>query len=458
MRRRLVSLLLALAAALGLLTPAMAAGGFTDVPEDAPYAQAVAWCRENQIMNGTSDTTFSPDSSLTRAMLVTVLYRAEHSPAAAEAARFTDVPAGIWYTQAVAWAAEQEIILGYGDGRFGPEDPITREQLATILQQYGGEAAAAGVNTISPKEPATRAEVAAALYAYLPHRGSAPDAQQKILIAYFSATGTTEAAAERIQAATGGDLFEIIPETPYTSADLNYSNSGCRANREQQEDGARPAIAADCTVENMEGYDVVFLGYPIWWGIPPKIIRTFLECYDFGGKTIVPFCTSGGSGFSAAGLTELAPDALWTEGRRLNGASQDTVNEWIESLNLDRNGEEEEAMTMVVQNGDTQIRFALNDSPAARSLMAQLPLTLEVQPFGGNEQTFYPPQALDTAGTPAITSAEAGTLAYYAPWGDVVLFYERFSGGSGGLYELGKAVEGDGAIRELSGTITISAG
>lgn len=113
-------------------------------------------------------------------------------------------------------------------------------------------------------------------------------------------------------------------------------------------------------------------------------------------------------------------------------------------------------MIMTVKNGDTEIRFALNDSPAARSLAAQLPLTLEVRPFSNNEQTFYPPQAFDTADTPAITSAQAGTLAYYAPWADVVMFYKGFSGGSGGLYQLGEVLEGGDSIRGLQGTITVS--
>lgn len=114
-------------------------------------------------------------------------------------------------------------------------------------------------------------------------------------------------------------------------------------------------------------------------------------------------------------------------------------------------------MTLVVKNGGTEIRFALNDSSAARALLAQLPLTLEVRPFSSNEQTFYPPEGLDVSGAPAITSARAGTLAYYAPWEDVVMFYEDFSGGSGGLYELGSAIEGVEEIRGLKGTITISA-
>lgn len=451
--KRAFCILLVCAAALGLWAPTLAEGGFADVDEAAPYAQAVQWCFENGMMNGTSAGRFEPDASLTRAMLATVLYRAENTPAVSGASGFSDVPAGAWYADAVAWCAQEGLVQGYGGGRFGPEDPLTCEQLAIILRRYGGETAAAAVDTADPGRSATRAEVAVAICALLAQ--PSPETGSRVLVAVFSATGATKAAAEKVQAAAGGDWFEIVPASPYTSADLKYSDSGCRANREQQDDTARPAIAAGCEVENMDQYDVIFLGYPIWWGTPPKIVRTFLESYDFSGKTIVPFCTSGGSALSTSGLAQSAPGAAWEEGRRLNGASQESVNRWVDGLGL--TAETASAANLVVRCGDATVTFALNGSPAAKSLAAQLPLTLEVQPFGSNEQTFYPPQALDTAGTPAITSAPAGTLAYYAPWKDVVLFYEDFSGGSGGLYELGRAIDGLDAIRGLSGTITVTA-
>ena len=123
---------------------------------------------------------------------------------------------------------------------------------------------------------------------------------------------------------------------PYTSEDLNYSNSDCRANQEQNDPTTRPAISG--SVENMEDYEVIFLGYPIWWGDAPKIISTFLETYDFDGKTIVPFCTSGSSsiGSSADDLDALTQGAAWLEGQRFSGsASQGTVSQWVDSLGLD---------------------------------------------------------------------------------------------------------------------------
>ena len=302
---------------------------------------------------------------------------------------------------------------------------------------------------------AAGAQAAVALYENLDGEPAKEKATAggKILVAYFSATGATRGAAERVQAATGGDLVEIVPETPYTSADLNYNVSSSRSQVEQRDAAARPAISG--AVEGMDSYNVIFVGYPIWNGKPPRIISTFLERYDFTGKTIVPFCTSGGSAFSASGLHQLAEGARWMEGRRLNGASQDAVSQWVNGLQL--NFKEEATMELTVTNGDATVVFELNDSPAARSLLAQLPLTLDVRPFSSNEQTFYPPEALDTAGTPAITSAQAGTLAYYAPWKDVVMFYGGFSGGERGvLFELGKAVEGADAIRGLSGTLRLA--
>ena len=131
------------------------------------------------------------------------------------------------------------------------------------------------------------------------------------------------------------DLYEIVPEEPYTREDLNYSNSDCRANREQNDPDARPAISG--TLENPEDYDVVFLGYPIWWGQAPKIIHTFLESYDFAGVTIVPFCTSGSSGIggSLSDIQALAPDANWLSGQRFEaGADQEEVARWVEGLEL----------------------------------------------------------------------------------------------------------------------------
>ncbi len=157
----------------------------------------------------------------------------------------------------------------------------------------------------------------------------------KILVAYFSATNTTKGVAETVADILSADLYEIIPEQPYTDADLNYHDDNSRTSIEMNDPNSRPTISE--SVQNIEQYDIVFIGYPIWWGDAPRILSTFMESYNFSNKTIVPFCTSGGSGIgsSAKNLELLTSDATWLSGRRFQGnASQSTIAEWINSLEL----------------------------------------------------------------------------------------------------------------------------
>ena len=176
-----------------------------------------------------------------------------------------------------------------------------------------------------------------------PNPDSIPNPQPtggRALVVYFSCTNTTKGIADRIVEATDAATWRIEPEVAYTSEDLNYNNSSSRANREQNDPSARPAIKGKC--ENLADYDVVFLGYPIWWGKAPKVIFTFLESHDLTGKTIVPFCTSHSSGIgsSATDLHRLATGAEWKQGRRFNGnESKETIENWIESMNLNFNND-----------------------------------------------------------------------------------------------------------------------
>ena len=161
------------------------------------------------------------------------------------------------------------------------------------------------------------------------------DSGNKILIAYFSATNNTENIANHLNEILDADLYEIVPETPYTSDDLNYNDSSSRSSQEMNDPDARPAISGG--VDNIEQYDVIFLGYPIWWGEAPRIINTFLESYDFSGKAIAPFCTSASSplGSSAAMLQDLTTNATWLGGQRFSGGdAASDVQEWVDSLNL----------------------------------------------------------------------------------------------------------------------------
>lgn len=162
----------------------------------------------------------------------------------------------------------------------------------------------------------------------------------RILVAYFSATNTTEGVAERMAEGLNADLYEIIPQEPYTDADLDYNDKNSRSTIEMNDPDSRPAISG--SVENMEQYDIVFIGYPIWWGDAPRIVSTFVESYDFSGKTVIPFCTSGGSGIGSSGsnLEQLTSGAEWLAGKKLGGSdSKDVIMEWVNSLGLDLNGQ-----------------------------------------------------------------------------------------------------------------------
>ena len=158
------------------------------------------------------------------------------------------------------------------------------------------------------------------------------NSNNKTLVAYFSATGTTMEAATRLAQAAGADLHEIVPESRYTPADLNWQDKSSRSSVEMADKSSRPAIAN--RVENMAQYDTVFVGFPIWWYIAPTIINTFLEQYDMSGKTIIPFFTSGGSGAGETlkYLKPSAPDAEWVAPKNMNYMSDADIKAWLESL------------------------------------------------------------------------------------------------------------------------------
>ena len=141
---------------------------------------------------------------------------------------------------------------------------------------------------------------------------------KKVLVAYFSASGVTAKVAERLSKATGADLFEIKPAQPYTSADLDWTNKKSRSSVEMDDRNSRPAIANK--VADMSQYDVIFVGFPIWWYREPSIIDTFMESYDFSGKQVIPFATSGGSGMGDSGsiMQKLAPKAKVDSGKRFS--------------------------------------------------------------------------------------------------------------------------------------------
>lgn len=178
------------------------------------------------------------------------------------------------------------------------------------------------------------------------NQGTAGQAEQdsaqpttKTLVAYYSGTGNTERVAKTIAEATGADLFEITPEQPYTSEDLNYRNEDSRVNREHEDPSLRNVPLATTTPENWSQYETVFIGYPIWWAIAAWPVNGFAEGNDFSGKTVIPFATSASSdmGQSASNLESMAGTGTWQEGQRFaSNATDSEVQSWVDSLNLDK--------------------------------------------------------------------------------------------------------------------------
>lgn len=157
----------------------------------------------------------------------------------------------------------------------------------------------------------------------------------KKLVAYFSATGTSAARAKQVAQAAGAQLYEIRPTVPYTSADLDWRNRHSRSSEEMNDPHSRAQV--DGKVAQMDAYDVVFVGFPIWWGVEPRIVDTFLESYDFSGKTIIPFATSGGSGieYATAHLRSACPHIQqWRTGKLLNDSDFRKIAAWVEDLGL----------------------------------------------------------------------------------------------------------------------------
>ena len=376
--KKLTSLLLAMIMLLAMSTTAFAAvsdTGYSDVAADAWYADAVSYVRDNGLMNGTGSNAFSPDASTSRAMLAVVLYRLAGSPTVSGNDIFTDTVEGVWYSEAVLWAFQRDVIGGYGGGLFGTNDPVTREQIATILWRYTGSPSvsssedfvdkatissyasdavdwvqANGImngkpgNLFDPQGHATRAEIAAILSRYMQMDNAVPDplpepepSGSRVLVAYFSGSGNTEAVAQTIADTLNADIFEITPADPYTDADLNWTVSDSRVNREHENESLRNVELVADTVENWDEYDTVLIGYPIWWGIAAWPVNNFVLSNDFTGKTVIPFCTSASSGLGQSSelLEEMAGTGNWLEGRRFSERpSRSDVQSWVDSLEL----------------------------------------------------------------------------------------------------------------------------
>lgn len=209
---------------------------------------------------------------------------------------------------------------------------VTEEQkkpAESTAQTASKTAQAAGTVTEAPASAAEKAPETEAPAAETP----ATETHSDVLVAFFSATGTTKGVAERIASVTGGDLYEILAAEPYTSDDLNYNDSSSRSTKEQNDKNVRPEIGSEDI--SLEGYTTIYLGFPIWWGEEPRILDTFVEKYSFDGITVIPFCTSGGSGIGRSGpnMEALAGTGTWLDGQRFDGnVSEAELQSWIEGL------------------------------------------------------------------------------------------------------------------------------
>ncbi|MBQ3856002.1 MAG: hypothetical protein II762_04875 [Ruminococcus sp.] len=249
----------------------------------------------------------------------------------------------------------------------------------------------------------------------------AEEPQSDTIVVYFSRTGNTEKIADYLLEITGADSYVIQAAVPYSDEDIAYNNSSCRANQEQNDKTVRPEIADP--ISSLDGYDTVFLGYPIWWGEEPRIIDTFLESYDLSEKTVIPFCTSGSSGISVSekNIAALVPIGEQLAGKRFSAsASKDEVQQWYDSLPLTK--EETEIKLNITVNGQ-DLTATLADSTAAKELAQKLEsgaVTVELGEYGGFEKVGALPWSLTRSDESTVT--QAGDIMLYQG-SQITIFY-----------------------------------
>lgn len=244
----------------------------------------------------------------------------------------------------------------------------------------------------------------------------------KSLVLYFSATNNTEQIAKYISEITSSDILEIIPKDVYTNEDLDYNNNNSRANREQNDKNARPEISNKLDLEN---YDVIYLGYPIWWEEEPRIILTLLDNYNLENKTIIPFCTSGGSGIelSVNNIRNYNNKLNVLDGKRFSSnSSKEEVITWINSLNINNNSNSKSAKLLI---DNTEYIITLEDNETVDALVNNMPLDLSMSNLNGNEFYSYLDFTLPTNSyNPG--KINKGDIYLYGN-NCLVIFYESFN-------------------------------
>jgi flavodoxin len=421
-------------------------------------------------------------------MLAVVLYRIAGSPAVTGTDDFIDTADGAWYADAVLWASQQGLVGGYGNGLFGTNDPVSREQIATILWRYAGNPAAetgddfadessiaayattavdwARINGIvngkegnrfDPKGDATRAQVATILMNYTETQQSEPstdpdsttNTETKVLVAYFSRygntnyngnvdavtsasivvqdgeqQGTTELIARMIAEETGGDLHLIETVDAYPTD----FNDVVDQNHQEAADGTRPALTGDIDVS---GYDVIFIGYPVWASSTPTPVLSFLESHDLSGKTVIPFCTHNGygAGNSYSAVAQASTGATVGQGLAIEAndaaTSQQTVEDWLDRLELPAHNEQKQGETAIrITIGDTVLEGVLYDSDLACQFVAQLPQTISMSNYGGREVYGSIDQRLTVEGSGQLRF-DNGDITYCPSNNTAAIFYAQ---------------------------------
>ena len=249
------------------------------------------------------------------------------------------------------------------------------------------------------------------------------NSNNKSAVIYFSATGTTKKIAQRIAEKSGSDIIEIIPKEKYKSEDLNY-NSDCRANREQNDSSSRPEIENTFDINE---YDTIFLGYPIWWGTIPKIILTLLDNYDFNNKTIIPFCTSGSTGISGSvnDLRNYNSNLIIKDGKRFSSSDSDEtiVNFINENIKITNNSSERVDSVKAIID-DQEFIINLENNETVKGLINMLPQELNMNELNGNEKYVYLDNKLPTSPYNP-KRINAGDVMLYGN-NCLVIFYKSF--------------------------------
>ncbi len=280
------------------------------------------------------------------------------------------------------------------------------------------------------------------------------NSMSKSLVVYFSATGNTRSLAEKIAEESGSDIFEIVLEEPYTSADLNYNNSDCRANKEQNDASSRPAISSK--LDNIDDYDTIFIGYPIWWGTMPKIINTFLDTYDLSGKTIMPFCTSGSSGISTSvsAIKSACPNADVKNGfRGTSGTISTQIQNWFNENNFEQTAAEENSAAAVKKIklvwDNSEVVIALENNKTTEDFVSKLPIKAKIEDYNSTEKISRFSDEIYKDTEAAGLKPSVGDVALYAPWGNLSIFYKGWSY-SDDLIPIGHIESGLDALTDMS--------